>query len=137
MRVRIIFRTMAVASFVLISAAMGMAEKTSMQETWQCDAKQECKDTAADCQALQSRFSIRISGVPETLRMTTPERGPIALPSASVSDAARVFAVTNDEVAYKISLQPDGTFVGTLAETMFWGGVITHILTANCRRDLA
>ena len=106
-------------------------------EAWLCEAREECRSTSEECRPLGMTFPVTISGTPGTLRMTVPERGALALDLAGSSAGSRVFSSSEGEVDYAVTLHDDGAFVGVLSETMFWGGVIDHRLTASCRRTPA
>lgn len=103
-------------------------------ESWQCEAKEECSGTPVDCKPVDEVFAMAIMGQPPTLHMAS-YRGDLALPLTAEAGGKRVFSAKADPVTHEMTLHDDGRLDARLWETMFWGGVSDHHLTAICRRD--
>jgi hypothetical protein len=63
--------------------------------------------------------------------------GNLALPMTTLATEVRVFAADVETVTPAVMPHEDGRFEATLSETMFWGGMTDHSLTAICRLDPA
>jgi hypothetical protein len=63
--------------------------------------------------------------------------GTLAPPLTNSARDRRLFAVDPETVTCANTQQEDGRFKAKPSETMLWGGVIDHSLTAICRLDTA
>ena len=121
-----------IPSFLLVLGfATLSAHSAAAQQTWQCAGIEECSSTSG-CDAQEGTFQVLVSVDGKTLAMLSPNRGPLSMSLAQSDDRQRSFEGKSTDLEYAIVLETDGKLTGTLNETMFWGGVITHTMTATC-----
>jgi hypothetical protein len=105
------------------------------EEAWLCEIEKECSSVSKDCTFTQGTFPVRIVQDGTVLEMPTPNRGLLSMTLAKDIASERAFSGTAPDLTYSVTLTAAGGFTGLLSETMFFGGVVEHTLTASCKRE--